>query len=202
MALMSPFFVPRAEENSELSFHLGFPCGSAGKESACSVGDLGSFPGLGRSPGEGKGYTLQYSGLENSIDCIVHGVTKSRTRLSKLHSLPPSGCLELGHMIKEVLLNVTERASGEPYSLRQLLQSEFSGTSRINILPRNPNILTWNVFQETGPHLTQKLTVTRQMKIIIIHFMAICDFFFFCLCCVVCRISGPRPGIEPSPPAV
>ena len=49
---------------------LGFPCGSAGKESACSVGDLGSFPGLGRSPGEGKGYPLQYSGLENSMDCM------------------------------------------------------------------------------------------------------------------------------------
>ena len=57
---------------------LGFPCGSAGKESICNAGDLGSIPGLGRSPGEGKGYPLQYSGLENSTDCIVHGVTKSR----------------------------------------------------------------------------------------------------------------------------
>ena len=56
-----------------------FPCGSAGKESTCNVGDLGSIPGLGRSPGEGKGYPLQYSGLENSMDCIVHGVTKSWT---------------------------------------------------------------------------------------------------------------------------
>ena len=46
----------------------GFPCGSAGKESACSVGDLGSIPGLGRSPREGKGYPLQYSGLGNSRD--------------------------------------------------------------------------------------------------------------------------------------
>ena len=54
---------------------------SAGKESACNVGDLGSIPGLGRSPGEGKGYPLQY-GLENSMDCIVQGVVKSRTRLS------------------------------------------------------------------------------------------------------------------------
>ena len=44
--------------------------------------DLGSIPGLGRSPGEGKGYPLQYSGLENSIDCIIHGVTKSWTQLS------------------------------------------------------------------------------------------------------------------------
>ena len=47
---------------------MDFPCGSAGKESACNVGDLGSIPGLGRSPGEGKGYPLQYSGLENSMD--------------------------------------------------------------------------------------------------------------------------------------
>ena len=58
---------------------LGFPGGSAGEESACNVGDLGSIRGLGRSPGEGKDYPLQYSGLENSIDCIVHGVEKSRT---------------------------------------------------------------------------------------------------------------------------
>jgi len=58
---------------------LGFPCGSAGKESVHNAGDLGSIPGLGRSPGEGKGYLLQYSGLENSMDCIVHGVAKSHT---------------------------------------------------------------------------------------------------------------------------
>ena len=58
---------------------LGFPYGPVGKESACSVGDLGSIPGLGRSPEEGKGYPLQYSGLEDSMDCIAHGVTKSWT---------------------------------------------------------------------------------------------------------------------------
>ena len=56
--------------------------GSAGKQSACNAGFLGSIPGLGRSPGEGKGYPLQYSGLENSMDCIGHGITKSWTRLS------------------------------------------------------------------------------------------------------------------------
>ena len=60
--------------------HKGSPLSSVGKESACNVGDPGSIPGLGRSPGEGKGYPLQYSGLENSMDCIVHRVTKSRTR--------------------------------------------------------------------------------------------------------------------------
>ena len=65
------------------------PClegqGSAGKESACHAGDLGSISGLGRSPGEGKGYPLQYSGLKNSMDCIVHGVSKNRTRLNDFH---------------------------------------------------------------------------------------------------------------------
>ena len=70
------------------ALHLSFPGGSAGKESACNEGDLGSIHGLGRSPGEGNGYPLQYSGQENSIDCIVHGVTKSWTRLSDLHLLP------------------------------------------------------------------------------------------------------------------
>ena len=59
---------------------------SAGKESACKVGHLSSIPGLGSSsPGEGKGYPLRYSGLENSVDCIVHGVTKRRTQLSGFH---------------------------------------------------------------------------------------------------------------------
>ena len=61
---------------------LDFPCGSAGKESTCNAGGLGSIPGWGKSPREGKGYPLQYSGLENSKDCIVHGLTKSQTWLS------------------------------------------------------------------------------------------------------------------------
>ena len=61
---------------------MGFSCGSAGKEFAFNAGDLGLIPGLGRSPGEGQGNPLQYSGLENSMDCIVHGVAKSRTQLS------------------------------------------------------------------------------------------------------------------------
>ena len=67
------------------SLSLVFPCGSAGKESACNVGDLGSIPGLERSPGGGKGHQLQYSGLENSMNYIVHGVAKSLTRLSDFH---------------------------------------------------------------------------------------------------------------------
>ena len=64
-----------------------FHCGLAGKKSVCNVGDLGSIPGLGRSHGEGKCYPLQYSGLENSMDCIVHGVAKIQTQLSDIHLL-------------------------------------------------------------------------------------------------------------------
>ena len=65
-------------------FILGFPHSSVGKESSCSAGDPGLFPGLGRSPGEGNGYPLQYSGLENSMDrglwqATVHGVSESDT---------------------------------------------------------------------------------------------------------------------------
>ena len=63
---------------------MGFPSGSNGKKSACSLRDLGSIPGLGRYPGEGKGYT-PYSGLENSMDWIVNGVTKSQTQVSNFH---------------------------------------------------------------------------------------------------------------------
>ena len=59
--------------------------GPAGKESTCNVGDLGSIPGLRRSPGEGKGYPFQYCGLENSMDCIVHGVARSWIRLSDFY---------------------------------------------------------------------------------------------------------------------
>ena len=62
---------------------MGFPRGSEGEESACSVGDLGSIPGLGRFPGEGNGYPLQYSGLQILwTEAAVHGVTKSRARLT------------------------------------------------------------------------------------------------------------------------
>ena len=59
--------------------------GSAGKEFACSVRDLGSIPGLGRSLGEGNGYPFQYSGLWNTVDYTVHGAAKNWTRLSNFH---------------------------------------------------------------------------------------------------------------------
>ena len=60
-------------------WYKALPCSLDGKESDCNARDLGLIPGLGRSPGEGKGYSLQYSSLENSMGCLVSGVAKSRT---------------------------------------------------------------------------------------------------------------------------
>ena len=72
---------------------LGFPGGSAGNESAFSAGDLGSIPGLGRSPGEGGGYPLQYCGMENFVNCIVQGVTElDMTKQLSLHFASPPLC--------------------------------------------------------------------------------------------------------------
>ena len=85
-----PIFSSKHVVVSRLTFRLlihfefifvGFPFGSAGKACTCNGGDLGSIPGLRRSPGEGNSYPLQYSGLENSMDYIVHGVAESRTQL-------------------------------------------------------------------------------------------------------------------------
>ena len=75
-----------AKSRTQLNDWTELNCGSAGKESTCNARDLGSIPGLERSTGEGKGYPLQYSGLENSMDSIVHGVTKSQTQLSTFTS--------------------------------------------------------------------------------------------------------------------
>ena len=68
-----------------LSFTHSLPSGSVLKNLPANAGDLGSIPGLGRSTGKGKGYPLQYSGLENSMDHLVHGVAKSQIRLSDFH---------------------------------------------------------------------------------------------------------------------
>ena len=77
--------IPWRRDRLPTPVFLGFPGGSAGKDSACNVGYPDSIPGLRRSPEEGTGYPLQYSGLENAMDCIVHGVAKSWTRLSDFH---------------------------------------------------------------------------------------------------------------------
>ena len=71
--------IPKRRHRLPTEVVLGFPGDSTGKECACNTGDLGSIPGLGRSAGEGNSYPFQYSGLENSMDYIVHAVMKSQT---------------------------------------------------------------------------------------------------------------------------
>ena len=77
--------IPWRRDTLSTPVFLGFSCGSAHKESVRNAGDPGPIPGLGISPGEGKGFSLQYSGLESSMDCVARGVTKSRTQLSYFH---------------------------------------------------------------------------------------------------------------------
>ena len=85
----------------------GLPCGSAGKEFTYNAADLGLIPGLQRSPGEGEGYPLQYSGLENPTGCIVHEVAKSQTGLSNFHFWLPRW-----HSGKESACNARHRRPG------------------------------------------------------------------------------------------
>ena len=92
---MKPLSIPQLKQkcsqrklDANVCIYIQFQqevCGLAGKESVSNAGELDQNPRLGRSPGEGKGYPLQYSGLENSMGSIVHGVTKSWTRLSDFH---------------------------------------------------------------------------------------------------------------------
>ena len=74
---------------------MGSPFSSSDKEPTCKVEDLGLIPGLGRSPGEGKGYPLQYSGLDNSLHCVVHGFTESDMTEEISLSLLRDGCMNV-----------------------------------------------------------------------------------------------------------
>ena len=118
---------------SSPDLHEGFPGGSDGQEPACNARDLGSIPRLGRSPGEGKGYPLQYSGLENSRDYTVHGVAKSQTQLSDLHFTFKQPNIFLAGMILKTKIKLKERKRDEKqeacilgYSLSPLVQFNHS----------------------------------------------------------------------------
>ena len=86
---------------------MGFPGGADGEVFACNAGDLGSIPGLETSPGERKIYPLPYSGLENSINCIAHGVAKSQTRLSDIHFHNPSGTTHATGASRSCTVNIS-----------------------------------------------------------------------------------------------
>ena len=108
----------------------GFPWGSAGKESTCNAGDLGSIPGLGRSPGGGKAYPLQYSGLENSMKHTVHGVTKSRAGLSAFHSAGNKQVLSYLLTNSGFWGQVTSILQGDPSSLAPEIVGELTGLTK------------------------------------------------------------------------
>ena len=107
---------------------MGFSCGSAGRQSACNAGDLGSIPGLGRSLGEGKGYPLQYSDLEISMD-PVHGIAKNHTRLSNFHFHGPN--------------------SPNSFAILFFIASDFTFITR-HICDRTPFVFWPRLFSLTG----------------------------------------------------
>ena len=125
---------------------MGFPCGSVGKESTCSAGDLGSIPGLGRSPGEGKGYPLQYPGLEKSMDFRVHGVIKSWTRLSDFHftsllrstgNSDPTGPWRPSIWLNTLAICLTTLSSQQPWTVWEAQQLHFLYPA----IPQPPHLL-------------------------------------------------------------
>ena len=108
---------------------MAFPGGSAGKESAYNTGDLGSIPGLGRSPGKGKGYPLQYSGLENSMDSIVLGVAKSQTQSVRLSHKYRASRVALAtriHLPRQETLETWVRSLGWEDPLEEGMATHFS----------------------------------------------------------------------------
>ena len=120
------------------------------KESACNAGDLGLIPGLGRSLGEGNGYPLQYSGLENSMDSIVPGVAKSRTQLSDFHFR-----LQLGFPYSSVGKNLPAMQEARVLSLggEDLLEKKMATHSRI---------LAWRIPWTEEPGGLQSMGSQRQ----------------------------------------
>ena len=133
----------------------GFPCGSAGKESDHNAGDVGLVPGLGRSPGEGKGYPLQSSGLENSVDCIVLGIAKSQTPLSDFHffqqlSTPicQGGCMP--------------PPIPTPWHITGWSEEEGSEICQRNSQPKQVPVAPWNEFLK--PSIQPTLLICQTQK--------------------------------------
>ena len=130
---------------------LGFPDGSAGKESTCNAGDLGWIPGLGRSPGEGTGHPLQYSGLENSTDSIVPAVTKSRTQLSDFH-VHFAGW---GWFIPETMVQGKEAGIGLTRTSKanvRMMNPEGRGLCMTSGHQQEPACFVWPVKEHTFPY--------------------------------------------------
>ena len=128
---------------------LGFPCDSAGKESACNVGDLGSIPGLGRSTGEGNSYPTQYSGPQNYTDWTVHGVAKSRTWLEvTFTSLQWLGLMFSLLLRVQVQILVQERWAAWPHTKKG---THFTARVRVPALPLTSSETVGKAFHQFHP---------------------------------------------------
>ena len=114
-------------------------CGSAGKESTCNLGDLALIPGLGRSSGEGKGYPLQYSSPENSMDCVVHGVAKSWTWLRDFFYHSVCMCYSLSH----VQLCISVDCSPPGSSVHVILQARILEWFAISFSKESSQLRDW-----------------------------------------------------------
>ena len=147
---------------------LGFLCGSAGKESTCNTGDLDLISGLGRFPREGKGYQLQYSGLENSMDCIVNRVAKSRTQLSNFHYglkiiiSDNNNSIAVVQSLSHVWLLATLWTAAREASLSTNLRSLLKLMSIESVMPSNHLVLIpfsscLQSFPESGSFLMSQL---------------------------------------------
>ena len=128
----------------------GFPGGSAGKESTLNAGDLGLIPELGSSPGEGRGYPLQYSGLENSKNYIVHGIAKSWTRNEQPSLTPLLPGLPWWFSGKELAANAGD--TGSVTRLEDLLEKEIGTHS---------SILAWEIPWTEEHGRLQSMGVTK-----------------------------------------
>ena len=152
-------------------FSGGFPGGSAGKESACNAGGLGLIPGLGRSPGEGKGNPLQYSGLKNSMDCIVHGVAKNWTWLSDFDFQQPRFHTEenLWHHLATLFLLMKDPCDiPVPYNSfvsESELEPHCPLSSTLSEVNTCINVFR-NISRETQVQITQREVITCKLDVI------------------------------------
>ena len=114
---------------------VGFPCGSAGKESACNAGNMGSIPGLGRSPGDGKGYPLQYSGLKNSIHGVYSPWGRKGLDMTERLSFSQPSCSSLSH---PVMLGVPGTRSGSGLGTCGMNENSFAQVRVLSWTPGTP----------------------------------------------------------------
>ena len=149
---------------------MGLPWWLSSKIYTCSVGNLGSIPGLRRSPGEGNSYPLQYSGVENSMDCIVHGVTKSHTWLSDFHigghmspafwtSLPPPILSHLSSLSQSTNLSSLHLTANPHWlSILYMIMCMFQCYSLSSSYPLSPTVST-SLFLMSAPPRQKTLKI-------------------------------------------